>query len=86
MVFSGISPLVCAAGGGWLSMVGPLIWAPTMLIRSRSREDRRSGAIIGPGAPLGLMPPVRAIPDGIALHQHLFPALRQGGQQLCPLT
>lgn len=37
--------------------------APTVLIRSRSREYRRSGAFIGPGAPLDLLPPVRAAPD-----------------------
>lgn len=52
--------------------------------RSRARQqvrgNHRARRAPGPHAP------VRAGPDGPALHQHLFPAQGPGGLQLCPLT
>ena len=49
----GAFPLRC--WWGLAEYGGALDPGPYRVIRSRSREDRRPRAIIGPGAPLGLM-------------------------------
>ena len=66
---------------------GALVSGPYLSTRSRSREDCRSGAVIGPGAPLDLMPPVRAAPARGPHSTNIFPqGSSLGGLQLYPLT
>ena len=77
---------LCAAGGGWLSTVGPLIRAPTVDPQPEPGGSQARGnhwTRCAPGPPAAGKGRPRS---GAALHQHLSPVLRRGGLQLYPLT
>lgn len=82
----GLSSLIALLVGGSEVWWGPDLWAPPTQARGRSRGRRQVRGNHRPRCAPGPHAPVRAAPGGAALLQHLFPVLRQGGPQLCPLT